>query len=927
MSEPAKVRLVRCPKCENLLPELTQYSVYQCGACSAVLRAKNTNGDVDVLSEKSEQEGDEGFSGRLSEKSKDIEVPKMSKTNTGDISEDDVKSNGNSSDRSGRRRFFHDRSENYGTSQVTGADKWVVEDGLEVDDDVIGINGTIKDKNFKNMKPQIGSGKGFQRSSEQLDSRNRGRQSEMEDFRGDQRIDVDATRYSASKYPEEGPSNYQLRSTYGYRKPVMNRNELGASDDVEQLVENQAELLRKLDELKAKLSRSCNVVNEPKDKVPPDRKMVHPDPYGYSEKCFSEDYLATNRSPIPYSVPYHDAARLSYANHSSETAPFINRHAMVGPRFYPPMHTSTHLQEFEDPLRSQMFRRGPYQAPVPFQQKPPPAHFSRMYADSNIAPMDSHESYPPNMHHHHPSCSCFHCYNTYQVPGQVPYKAYGVKQFSDVTNDPAFYHHKYQNVSGAQNYGARFNAPASFKSSSSVSHSRWPSDLQSEASGFVRSHPSKVLLTTGGSRCLPVAGGAPFFACQNCHELLLLPNKVQVDKNLMKIRCGACSTLILLTVDSKRLSVSVHAELNPTHEKFNICRSDNLKGGSSRTHGHPKQASINFSPDDYDNSGCNFQSTDREFGPLSTGPGSSIKSANIRSPHSTFSSSSEKEENQDSLTGKRKSSNSSELPVKGKLSPPPAGSPLQDYFDYSNKYNRANRYGNASRSGCSEEEKSTSKRTISRQNSMKDASATEIEISSNEYSNTGTSLDSGEASREGDQMRANKAAESFFAGMIKKSFRDSNRSNDDADQEKANVTVNGYLISQRLIKKAEKLAGPIQPGHYWYDFRAGFWGAIGGPCLGIIPPFIEELNYPMPETCTGGTTGIFVNGRELHQKDLNLLGSRGLPTDRGRSFIVEISGRVLDEDTGEELKSLGKLAPTIERLKRGFGMKVPKAVV
>ena len=52
--------------------------------------------------------------------------------------------------------------------------------------------------------------------------------------------------------------------------------------------------------------------------------------------------------------------------------------------------------------------------------------------------------------------------------------------------------------------------------------------------------------------------------------------------------------------------------------------------------------------------------------------------------------------------------------------------------------------------------------------------------------------------------------------MIKKSFRDSNISYDDADNEKANVTVNGYLISERIIKKAEKLAGPIQPGHYWY---------------------------------------------------------------------------------------------------------------
>lgn len=36
----AKVRLVRCPKCENLLPELADYSVYQCGGCGAVLRGK-----------------------------------------------------------------------------------------------------------------------------------------------------------------------------------------------------------------------------------------------------------------------------------------------------------------------------------------------------------------------------------------------------------------------------------------------------------------------------------------------------------------------------------------------------------------------------------------------------------------------------------------------------------------------------------------------------------------------------------------------------------------------------------------------------------------------------------------------------------------------------------------------------------------------
>ena len=78
----------------------------------------------------------------------------------------------------------------------------------------------------------------------------------------------------------------------------------------------------------------------------------------------------------------------------------------------------------------------------------------------------------------------------------------------------------------------------------------------------------------------------------------------------------------------------------------------------------------------------------------------------------------------------------------------------------------------------------------------------------------------------------------------------------------------------------------------------------------LLQPYIEEFNYPLPGDCAGGNTSVFVNGRELHQKDLDLLASRGLPTSSGRSYIVEISGRVLDEDTGEELDCLGKLAPT-----------------
>lgn len=75
-------------------------------------------------------------------------------------------------------------------------------------------------------------------------------------------------------------------------------------------------------------------------------------------------------------------------------------------------------------------------------------------------------------------------------------------------------------------------------------------------------------------------------------------------------------------------------------------------------------------------------------------------------------------------------------------------------------------------------------------------------------------------------------------------------------------------------------------------------------------PNIEEFNYPMPEDCAAGNTEVFVNGRELHQKDLDLLAGRGLPRTRGGSYFVKISGEVVDENTGEELDSIGKLAPT-----------------
>lgn len=66
----------------------------------------------------------------------------------------------------------------------------------------------------------------------------------------------------------------------------------------------------------------------------------------------------------------------------------------------------------------------------------------------------------------------------------------------------------------------------------------------------------------------------------------------------------------------------------------------------------------------------------------------------------------------------------------------------------------------------------------------------------------------------------------------------------------------------------------------------------------------------MAKDCAGGNTGILVNGRELHQEDLDLLSYKGLPTTKNKAYIVKSCGQVIDEESGKEMDRLGKLAPT-----------------
>ncbi|KAF3563637.1 hypothetical protein DY000_02010776 [Brassica cretica] len=216
---------------------------------------------------------------------------------------------------------------------------------------------------------------------------------------------------------------------------------------------------------------------------------------------------------------------------------------------------------------------------------------------------------------------------------------------------------------------------------------------------------------------------------------------------------------------------------------------------------------------------------------------------------------------------------------------------------------------NTTKSIRSESQLSDDQEFFTKQDSVKPESlATETEVSYNGYSNTEISEDSNgreDSNNSNNRPRSRKGSESGSTEVTTRSSTD--------DQGKLlEVWVNGHLIPEERVSTAEK---------------AGFWGVMGKPCLGIIPPFIEEFtHHPMPDNCAAGNTEVKVNGRELHKRDLELLAGRGLPRDKNRSYILDISGRILDGESGEELKSLGKLAPTVDKVKHGFGMRVPRSL-
>ncbi|XP_050229058.1 protein ENHANCED DISEASE RESISTANCE 4-like [Mercurialis annua] len=874
---PSKVRLVRCPKCENLLPELPNYSVYECGGCGTLLRAKkkmDVNGEVfeklETLSEREDGGSELDFA---------FEKIEREKRDGGFLDK-------------GKDRVFRERNFNSGLNrketsihssnnrilneQFGGYNDRYKEMDMIRSESVISSRGNDMGKVLPQFRGSVGLSRprAFDRDGVGEPHRNPGNdRSRVLHF---------------DSYLDEGPSNYNYMksSAYGHGQLLKDFDDLDGASRFAQLEQDRVELLRKLDQLKEQISRSGSVAENRRDTAQVGVKMSQDDVY-------NNDRVPYDVSMKPLGSNEHVSRPNYFKQNGYERVVGTSSRDKEMQNFYSlPKHNANQFPVY----------RYPSQPHGHYSSQPP--HDYNMERHLNFD-QEYRASYPHRTLYHEPGCACYQCYNKkWHVPSQVPATISQNNRFLEEPVNFNFGNHVNPMRFGIQNG----NRPGL--------HSRDPKlhatrDMDSDMDDIRKNRPRRMTVVHGNRRiCHPIAGGAPFIACCSCFELLKLPRKLNARaKNPQKLQCGACSIVFLIEICNKKLIISI-----PVEDKQKLAAEEVLLSPERANH------SVEFNNRDYD-----FQSVDLRGNLLPEDPSLNSNYATTRHGLTSLSSSSSEEGKIfDSMIVQRDESVFTELPTKDTKSPtvPNFSSPKNSDGVPSNRKIKRNEEGN--KSNRADKQKFTLDPSTPQKSVSDISSETEVEVSVKEFPNTTTSQDSWEVSKEHNQPRTNKGSESFLAGLLKKSFKDFSRSNQLSEDEKAYVFVNGIHIPDSMVKKAEKLAGPIHPGDYWYDSQAGFWGVRGQSCMGIIPPCIKEFNYPMSENCSSGDTRIFVNGRELPQNDLDLLASRGLPITKYKFYIVEISGRVVEKDSGKELKSLGKLAPTVEKMQRGFGMKVPR---
>ncbi|HOX19682.1 MAG TPA: hypothetical protein PLI70_02025 [Gemmatimonadales bacterium] len=129
------------------------------------------------------------------------------------------------------------------------------------------------------------------------------------------------------------------------------------------------------------------------------------------------------------------------------------------------------------------------------------------------------------------------------------------------------------------------------------------------------------------------------------------------------------------------------------------------------------------------------------------------------------------------------------------------------------------------------------------------------------------------------------------------------------------VFINRNRLPTDTLQMLESLFQVRVPdGRYWYDATSGGWGQEGGPTIGFTVAGLP-IGGPLPANVSGGTTGVYVNGRQLPAQDLAGLQQLVGPIAPGR-YWLDGQGYAGSEG-GPPVANLRALASQLSRMGTG----------
>ena len=92
-----------------------------------------------------------------------------------------------------------------------------------------------------------------------------------------------------------------------------------------------------------------------------------------------------------------------------------------------------------------------------------------------------------------------------------------------------------------------------------------------------------------------------------------------------------------------------------------------------------------------------------------------------------------------------------------------------------------------------------------------------------------------------------------------------------AAERRTGIIVNSVPLTVETVRELQQIYPvPIRPGRYWYDAVSGAWGMEGGPIAGQMLPGLR-LGGRLRADASRGTSGVYINGRELTQGEKSYL--------------------------------------------------------